>query len=152
MPVELILADGSTYNPPGRIDFADRALNPATGTLKLRAIFPNPNGLLRPGMNTRVRFVYEVARNAILVPQKAVTEMLSKQFATVVIAGDKVEQRAIRTGVRLGDQWVVEEGLKSGERIVVEGLQKTRPGAQVKPVALEPSKPDSGGKPAATNR
>lgn len=136
MPIQLILADGSIYDQPGRIDFTDRALNPATGTLAVRAIFPNPTGLLRPGMNTRVRVVYEVAQNALLVPQKAVTEMLGKQFATVIIDGDKVEQRPIRTGARLGDQWVIEEGLKPGERVVIEGLQKARPGTVVKPVPV----------------
>lgn len=134
-PIELVLADGSIYAEKGHADFVDRALNPATGTLTIRAVFPNPNGLLRPGMNTRVRIVYEVAQNAILVPQKAVTEMLGKQFATVVGAGDKVEQRPIRTGPRLGDRWVIEDGLKPGERIVIEGLQKARPGSVVKPVA-----------------
>lgn len=134
MPIELILADGSTYAQSGTLDFADRALNPATGTLTLRAVFPNPDGLLRPGMNTRVRIVYEVAQNALLIPQKAVTELLGKQFASVVVAGDKVEQRPIRTGARIGEQWLVEEGLKAGERIVVEGLQKAKPGAVVKPL------------------
>lgn len=134
-PIELLLADGSTYAQSGTLDFADRALNPATGTLTLRAVFPNPDGLLRPGMNTRVRIVYEVAQNALLIPQKAVTELLGKQFASVVVAGDKVEQRPIRTGARIGDQWLVEEGLKAGERIVVDGLQKAKPGAVVKPLA-----------------
>ncbi|MDP3537795.1 MAG: efflux RND transporter periplasmic adaptor subunit [Azonexus sp.] len=138
-PIELILADNSVYPEKGRADFIDRALNPATGTLTLRAVFPNPNGLLRPGMNTRVRIVYEVAQNALLIPQKAVTEMLGKQFATVVIAGDKVEQRPITTGNRIGDMWLVESGLQAGERIVVEGLQKARPGSIVKPVA--PARP-----------
>lgn len=133
-PIELILADGSTYVQSGTLDFADRALNPATGTLTLRAVFPNPDGLLRPGMNTRVRIVYEVAQNALLIPQKAVTELLGKQFASVVVDGDRVEQRPIRTGARIGDQWLVEEGLKAGERIVVEGLQKAKPGAVVKPL------------------
>ena len=134
-PIELLLADGSTYAQSGTLDFADRALNPATGTLTLRAVFPNPDGLLRPGMNTRVRIVYEVAQNALLIPQRAVTELLGKQFASVVVAGDKVEQRPIRTGARIGDQWLVEEGLKAGERIVVDGLQKAKPGAVVKPLA-----------------
>ncbi len=133
-PIELLLADGSAYAQSGTLDFADRALNPATGTLTMRAVFPNPDGLLRPGMNTRVRIVYEVAQNALLIPQKAVTELLGKQFASVVVDGDKVEQRPIRTGARIGDQWLVEEGLKAGERIVVDGLQKAKPGAVVKPL------------------
>lgn len=134
-PIELILADGSTYGQSGKLDFTDRALNPATGTLTLRAVFPNPDGLLRPGMNTRVRIVHEVAQNALLIPQKAVTELLGKQFASVVLAGDKIEQRPIRTGARIGELWLVEEGLKAGERIVVDGLQKAKPGATVKPIA-----------------
>lgn len=133
-PIDLILADGSTYAQSGQLDFTDRALNPATGTLTLRAVFPNPDGLLRPGMNTRVRIVHEVAQNALLVPQKAVTELLGKQFASVVLAGDKIEQRPIRTGARIGELWLVEEGLKASERIVVEGLQKARPGTVVKPL------------------
>lgn len=134
-PIELILADGSTYSQHGQLDFADRALNPATGTLTLRAVFPNPGGLLRPGMNTRVRIVHEVAQNALLIPQKAVTELLGKQFASVIGEGDKVEQRPIKTGARIGELWLVEDGLKAGERIVVDGLQKARPGSVVKPIA-----------------
>lgn len=134
-PIELILADGSTYAQQGQLDFADRALNPATGTLTLRAVFPNPGGLLRPGMNTRVRIVHEVAQNALLIPQKAVTELLGKQFASVIGEGDKVEQRPIKTGARIGELWLVEDGLKAGERIVVDGLQKARPGSVVKPIA-----------------
>lgn len=138
-PIELILADGSTYGQSGKLDFTDRALNPATGTLTLRAVFPNPDGLLRPGMNTRVRIVHEVAQNALLIPQKAVTELLGKQFASVVIAGDKIEQRPIRTGARIGELWLVEEGLKAGERIVIDGLQKAKPGTTVKPIAATKS-------------
>jgi len=134
-PIELILADGSTYEQSGQLDFADRALNPATGTLTLRAVFPNPNGLLRPGMNSRVRIVHEVAQNALLIPQKAVTELLGRQFASVVVAGNKVEQRPIKTGARIGELWLIEEGLKAGESIVVDGLQKARPGTVVIPVA-----------------
>lgn len=133
-PMELILADGSTYGHRGQLDFADRALNPATGTLTLRAVFPNPDGLLRPGMNTRVRIVYEVAQDALLIPQKAVTELLGKQFASVVLPDNRIEQRPIRTGARIGELWLVEGGLKVGDRIVVEGLQKAPPGTVVKPV------------------
>lgn len=137
-PIELILADGSVYGEAGAIDFADRALNAATGTLTLRAVFPNPSGLLRPGMTTRVRIVYEVAQDALLIPQKAVTELLGKQFVAVVGEGDKVEQRPITTGPRLGELWLVQSGLKAGERIVVEGVQKAQAGVVVKPVAGKP--------------
>ena len=135
LPIELILADGSPYGHNGELDFADRAFNPASGTLTLRAVFSNPEGLLRPGMNTRVRIIQEVARNALLIPQKAVTELLGKQFVAVVGEGDKVEQRPITTGARLGELWLVQSGLKAGERIVVEGVQKAQAGVVVKPVA-----------------
>ena len=138
-PIELILADGSHYPQPGRFDFADRALDPATGTLTLRAVFPNPNDVLRPGMNVRVRVVASVEPHAIVVPQKAITELLGRQFATVVGADNKASQRAVRTGARLGDQWLIEDGLKAGEVIVVDGLQKARPGTTVKPVAAAAS-------------
>ena len=134
-PVDLILADGSTYKQRGKFDFADRALDPTTGTLTVRALFANPDDLLRPGMNIRVRFVSAVAENAILIPQRAVTEMLGKQFASVVGADNKVEQRPITTGARIGDLWLVHSGLKAGERIVIDGLQKARPGVTVRPVA-----------------
>ena len=137
-PIELILADGTTYDQTGKIDFADRAINSATGTLSLRAVFPNPQSLLRPGMNARVRVVHEVAQNALLIPQRAVTELLGKQFASVVTSDNKIEQRPIRTGARIGELWLVEDGLKTGERIVIDGLQKARPGSIVKPVDPQP--------------
>ena len=141
-PIELILADGSTYGRSGQIDFADRALNSSTGTLTLRAKFANPDNFLRPGMNTRVRVTYSVAQNAIVIPQKAVTELLGKQFVTVIDAENKAQQRLIKTGVRVGDLWLIESGLNVGELIVVDGLQKARPGTIVKPVALPSSKSD----------
>jgi membrane fusion protein (multidrug efflux system) len=134
-PVELILADGSIYRQRGKLDFADRALNAGTGTLTIRALFANSDDLLRPGMNVRVRLVSQVAENAILIPQRAVTEMLGKQFASVVGEGNRIEQRPIITGPRIGDLWLVEQGLAPGEIIVVEGLQKARAGVVVKPVA-----------------
>ena len=136
-PIQLILADGSTYAHVGQLDFADRALNPATGTLTLRAVFPNPEGLLRPGMNTRVRIIHDVAQDALLIPQKAVTELLGKQFASVVLPDDRIEQRPIRTGARIGELWLVQAGLQPGDRIVVEGLQKAPPGTLVKPVTAD---------------
>lgn len=136
-PIQLILADGSTYAHGGQLDFADRALNPATGTLTLRAVFPNPEGLLRPGMNTRVRIIHDVAQDALLIPQKAVTELLGKQFASVVLPDDRIEQRPIRTGARIGELWLVQAGLQPGDRIVVEGLQKAPPGTLVKPVTAD---------------
>jgi membrane fusion protein (multidrug efflux system) len=139
MPLELVLSDGSVYDQKGRFDFADRAVNPQTGTLTVRAVFPNPTDLLRPGMTGRVRIVYDVAQDAIVIPQKAVTEMLGRQFVSVVGADGKVEQRPVRTGDRIGDRWVIEQGLKAGETVVVEGVQKARPGTVVKPVPAGPA-------------
>jgi len=136
-PVELFLADGSAYRQPGKFDFADRAINPATGTLTLRAVVPNPDDLLRPGMTGRVRVTYDVVQNAIVIPQQAVTELLGRSFVSVVGEGGKVEQRAVKTGSRVGgDQWLIEEGLSAGETVVVEGVQKARPGTVVKAVPL----------------
>jgi membrane fusion protein (multidrug efflux system) len=135
-PVELLLADGSVYPHAGKFDFADRAVNPQTGTLTLRAVFPNTEQLLRPGMTGRVRVTYDVADKAILIPQKAVTELLGKQFVSVVGADGKVEQRPVKTGDRLGEQWLIEEGLNVGDAVVVEGVQKARPGSIVKAAPL----------------
>lgn len=135
VPLELVLADGSLYEHKGRFDFADRAVNPQTGTLTVRAVFPNPRDLLRPGMTGRIRMVYDVAENAIVVPQKAVSELLGRSFVHVVGEGGKVEQRPVRTGDRIGERWVIDAGLKPGETIVVEGLQKARAGSVVRPVA-----------------
>lgn len=138
IPIRLVLADGSVYKHPGQIDFSDRALDSTTGTLTLRAVFPNPEGLLLPGMSTRVRVTYDVAENAILVPQRAVSEMLGKAFLTVIGPDNTAEQRAVSTGPRMGDQWIITKGVQGGERIVIDGLQKARPGVVVKPVTAPP--------------
>jgi membrane fusion protein (multidrug efflux system) len=135
-PVELVLADGSVYDQTGQIDFSDRAVNSATGTLTLRAVFPNPKDLLRPGMTSRVRIYYDEVDDALLVHQKSVSETLGKYFVTVIGEGDKAEMRPVKLGPRVGDLWLVEGGLKNGERIVVEGVQKARPGQPVKPVPV----------------
>jgi membrane fusion protein (multidrug efflux system) len=139
MPVELILSDGTKYDQTGRFDFADREVNSTTGTLTLRAVFANPADLLRPGMTGRVRVVYEVAKEAIVIPQKAVSELLGRAFVSVVLADGKVEQRPVVTGDRIGDQWLIREGLKPGDTVIVEGLQKARPGSTVKPMPLAAS-------------
>lgn len=134
-PIRLVLPNGALYESPGSFDFADRALNPATGTLALRAIFPNPAQLLRPGMNARVRVVYDQADNALLVPQRAVTELLGKYFVSVVGKDNVIEQRPVQPGPRVGERWLIQSGLEAGERIVVEGLQSVRPGMVVQPRA-----------------
>lgn len=131
-PIQLLLPDGSVHPSPGTLDFTDRALTPGTGTLAVRAIFANPDQLLRPGMNARVRIVYDIAQDALLVPQRAVTELLGKHFLSVVGEDDKVEQRPVTPGPRIGEQWLIESGLKAGDRVIVDGLQSVRPGMAVK--------------------
>jgi membrane fusion protein (multidrug efflux system) len=149
-PVQLLLSDGSVYPHRGKFDFADRAVNPATGTLTLRAVFHNTEQLLRPGMTGRVRVTYDVAEDAILVPQKAVTELLGKQFVAVVGPDGKVEQRLVKTGDRIGEQWLVADGLKPGDTVVVEGVQRARPGSTVKAVMLSPPPPAAAAPAAAS--
>jgi membrane fusion protein (multidrug efflux system) len=139
LPVELVLADGRVYGLSGRIDYSDPAVNPTTGTLTLRALFDNPDDLLRSGMNSRVRIYYSDLAEAILVPQRAVTETLGRYFITVIGADNRAELRPVQLGVRRGESWLVEQGLGAGERVVVDGVQKARPGMVVTPILLNPA-------------
>src|SRR6185369_6468658 len=131
--LELILSDGTTFPGKGRIIIADRAVDLKTGTLSIIAEFPNPQALLRPGQFGRVRLAATVVDNALLVPQKAVTEMQSAKVVYVVGADNKVALRSVTLGQRVGSDYIVTEGVKDGEPIVVEGLQKVRPGDTVNP-------------------
>jgi len=131
--LELILADGSTFPGKGRIIIADRAVDLKTGTLSIVAEFPNPQAVLRPGQFGRVRLAATVAENALLVPQKAVTEMQSAKVVYVVGAENKVVLRSVTLAQRVGSDYIVSDGVKAGERIIVEGLQKVRPGDTVNP-------------------
>ena len=134
--VELLLADGDLYAEKGSLDYVDPTIDPTSGTLTLRAVFANPKRLLRAGMNSRVRVYYDELDAALLVPQKAVTETLGRYFLTVLDDSNRVELRSVKLGARQGDLWLVEEGLRAGERIVVDGIQKARPGMVVTPRAL----------------
>ncbi len=140
IPLQLMLADGSVYEHTGTIYFADREVNPATGTIRIAGVFPNPNNLLRPGGYGRVRASVKTQNSALLVPQRAVIELQGSQQVAVVGADSKVSIRAVKVGERVGNLWIVTEGLKSGERVVVEGLQKVRDGAPVKAVPVESAK------------
>jgi len=131
--LELILADGSVFPHKGRIIIADRAVDLKTGTLSIVTEFPNPEALLRPGQFGRVRLAATVAENALLAPQKAVTQMQSANVVYVVGDDNKVALRTVTLGERVGGDYIVTDGIKAGERIIVEGLQKTRPGAVVNP-------------------
>ena len=131
--LELVLADGSTFPNKGRIIIADRAVDLKTGTLSLVAEFPNPKALLRPGQFGRVRVAATVAENALLVPQKAIAEIQSTKVVYVVGNDNKVALRSVILGERVGQDYIITEGVKAGERIIVEGLQKARPGTTVNP-------------------
>jgi membrane fusion protein (multidrug efflux system) len=131
--LQLILADGSTFPESGRIIIADRAVDVKTGTLSLVAEFSNPNAVLRPGQFGRVRLAATVAENALLVPQKAVTQMQSANVVYVVDTNNKVALRSVTLGDRVGQDYIVTEGVKAGERVITEGLQKARPGSTVNP-------------------
>ena len=134
--VKLMLSDGSDYPQTGLINFGDRALDPTTGTLKIRAEFPNPEHRLIPGMFVRVRATTGQPVNALVVPDRAVQEQLGKYFLTVVGADDKAELRPVTLGPRFGNRQVINSGIASGARVVVEGLQKARPGSSLKVVAV----------------
>lgn len=133
--VELILADNSQYPHRGKLTTIDRTLDPKTGTIVLEALFPNPGKLLRPGQFGRVRAIVEERPNALLVPQRAVQEIQGSKTVLVVGEGNKVSLRTVKLAERYGNHVIVSEGLKPGERVVVEGLQKARPGTQVDPRA-----------------
>ena len=139
--LELILADGSVFPHKGRIVIADRAVDVKTGTLSLLAEFPNPEGLLRPGQFGRVRAAAETAENAILVPKRAVQETQGTKSVLVVGADNMVTLRTISLGESVGDLLIVRDGVKPGERVIVDGIQKARPGSPVNPSAAPEKTP-----------
>lgn len=132
-PLSLILADGSLYEQRGVPTKVDRNIDPTTGALTIEAEFPNPQGLLRPGMFARIRFDADEIKGAILLPQRAVSELQSVHRVFVIKADDTVEVRQVQVGQRLGSDWVIESGLKAGERVAVASLLRLRPGMTVKP-------------------
>jgi RND family efflux transporter MFP subunit len=136
---ELIVADGSTYPKKGKFFAADRQVDVQTGAIRLAALFPNPDNVLRPGEYGRVRFVSYIRPRALLVPQKAVTELQGMYQVAVVGPDNKVNMRTVTVGERTGQMWIVEDGLKPGERVVVEGVQKAREGITVKIVPASAS-------------
>jgi membrane fusion protein, multidrug efflux system len=131
--LQLILADGSTYPYEGSFYFADRQVNVGTGAIRIAGLFPNPGNILRPGGYGKVRAVIRLQQGALLVPQRAVTELQGGYQVAVVGGDDKVSIRTVTVGDRVGVDWIIAEGLNPGERVVAEGIQKVRPGAQVNP-------------------
>ena len=153
---QLLLGDGSTYPQRGKIVMVDRAVDPTTGTLRVDLAFPNPRKTLRPGLYGKIRFQEEVRAGALLVPQRAVQELQGQYTVVVVNAEGKAESRKVKPGVRVGSLWILEEGVKPGEKVIVEGAQKVRDGVAVKatlvpaePPAPAPAAPGGGTVPAA---
>lgn len=134
--VELLFEDGSIYPLPGKIFFTDMAIDAGTGSVSMRAEFPNPRRELLPGMFVRIRFPESVAENAIRVPQRAVQASPQGQFVMVVGAEGKATPMPVKTGGMSGGDFMIAEGLKGGEQVIVNGLQKARPGTTVKAVPL----------------
>jgi membrane fusion protein (multidrug efflux system) len=135
--LELILVDGSVYDHKGKPDFVDREVDSTTGAMLVQASFPNPEKLLRPGQFTRVRAMSRVVKDGILVPQRCVMELQGLHNVYVVGEGNNVEFREIKVGPKVGSNWLITEGLKQGEKVIYEGLQKVRDGATVKPTVVD---------------
>jgi RND family efflux transporter MFP subunit len=135
LPLDLILSDGTIYGKKGRFFFADREVNQATGSIQLTALFPNPGNILRPGQYAKVRAVIGTKQGAILIPQRAVTELQGNYQVAVVDQQNKVAIVTVKPGDRVGSLWVIDEGLKPGDRVVAEGVQKVGPGSTVVPQA-----------------
>lgn len=145
IPLQLILADGSVYPHKGKFALADRQVDPTTGTIKIGTVFPNPNNMLRPGGYGLLRAQMAVEKGAILVPQRAVADVQGKNLVAVVAADNKIELRPVKVGGQVGSDCIISEGLKAGETIVVEGIQKVKAGMTVSPKPFTPGAPASQG-------
>lgn len=150
--VELILEDGSVYPLPGKLMFSDLAVDPATGSVSLRALFANPRHELLPGTFARIRFPEAIADHAIRLPQRAVQSGPQGQFVIVVGADGKATPNPVKTGGMSGSDFIIAEGLKGGEQVIVNGLQKARPGTPVKPVPWNPNAASAAQPPAGVKK
>ncbi len=131
LTLQLILADGSVYPHPGHVSFVDRQVDVKTGTLRVQGLFPNLGNLLRPGQYARVRAITSVKRGALLIPQKAVSELQGSYQVAVLGSDNKIQIRSVIVGERVGTDWIIDQGLKPGERVAAEGIQKVRAGMLV---------------------
>lgn len=141
MPLKLILADGSVHPHDGRLVSIDRGVDPTTGTLMVEAAFANPEGVLRPGLFARVRAVTDTRKDAVLVPQRAVRELQGQFQVLVAGEGDTVEVRTVQLGPRIGNEWLVEQGLRPGDRVILAGTQRLQAGAKIVPMTPPPAAP-----------
>jgi membrane fusion protein (multidrug efflux system) len=135
--LELILSDGSLYEHKGKIDFADREVDPTAGSMLIQASFPNPDKILRPGQFAKVKVRIEIIKEGILIPQRCVTELQGLYSVFVVDNSNKVLKREVKTGPRINQNWLITEGLKPGEKVIYEGLQKVKEGGIVNPTVQE---------------
>ena len=135
LELELVLSDGTTFPQKGSFLFADRQVDPKTGAIRLAGVFQNPGNLLRPGQFGRIRATTSTQENALLVPQRAVSELQGSYEVAVVGDDNKVSIRPVKVGEKVDQNWIINDGLKAGERVVVEGTQKVRPGVVVKPIS-----------------
>ncbi len=131
--LELILGDGKVYPHQGRVLFLNREVDSRTGTIQVRGEFPNPGNVLRPGQYARIRAITELRKDALLIPQRAVSELQGVYQVGVVGADNKVTIRTVKLGPLFGDMWVVESGLQAGDQVIVDGLQRARTGVTVAP-------------------
>jgi membrane fusion protein (multidrug efflux system) len=139
-PLELILADGSTYSYPGKIVFTDRQVNTQTGTIQIVGEFPNPKNLLRPGQYARIRALTGYLAKASLVPQAAVSQQQGTYQVTVIGSDNRAQLRTVEVGPRVDTLWVIASGLKPGERVVAVGAEKTKEGELVNPTPYTETK------------
>ena len=146
LELQLILADGTTYSRPGRAAALDRQVDVTSGTVLARAIFPNPGNLLRPGQYAKIKAVVEVKKNALLIPQRAVQDVQGIRQVAVVRPDDTVDIRKVKVDVQVGSLWTVTEGLKPGERVVVEGGDRVRAGQKVRLEANTPAESSAAAK------
>lgn len=153
--IQLFLADGSLYPYPGKFDFADRQVDPKTGTIRAAATFANPGNYLRPGLYGKVRAVIGIRNNALLIPQRSISELQGQSIVAVVGPDNKVEIRPVKIAEAVGNMRIIDQGLKAGERVVVTGTQKVRSGITVSPTpfteekAAEGTPAQAGAKPEA---
>jgi membrane fusion protein (multidrug efflux system) len=136
---DLVLADGSVYPYKGRLQFVDREVDVRTGSINIQTVFPNPGNILRPGGYGTVRAVVRTEKDALTVPQRAVTELQGRYFVAVVGDQDRVTLRQVKAGEQVGSLWVIREGLRAGDVVVAEGTQKVREGLQVVPKPFKES-------------
>jgi membrane fusion protein (multidrug efflux system) len=145
LELELVLADGTTYPQKGKFYVADRNVDQKTGAIRLAGLFPNPGNVLRPGQYGRVRAVTALQQGALLIPQRAVAEMQGIYQVAVVGGDNRVDIRSVKVGERVESKWIITDGLRAGDTVVAEGIQKVGPAAQVRTrpfMALAPASGD----------